>query len=84
MTINYFFEGRSLDIDNVPKPVLDALKGLVYVDDTQVSDLLCRKRLWGAALRIQAPTPLLLETRSRFRQFLHVTVHPALTQEVTE
>ena len=31
------------DVDNLLKPVLDALKGLAWMDDTQVAELLVRK-----------------------------------------
>jgi crossover junction endodeoxyribonuclease RusA len=33
IAITHFYGDASMDIDNIPKPVLDALKGLVYVDD---------------------------------------------------
>ena len=83
VTITYFFEGASPDIDNIPKPILDALNGLAYEDDVLVSDLLCRKRHLEGDLRIRAASPLLLETRGQLRPFLHVTVDQALAQEVT-
>ena len=82
VVITYFFEGASLDVDNIPKPILDALKGLVYSDDSQVSDLLCRKRDLNGDLRIPNPSTVLLETHRDSRQFLHITVANALTQEV--
>ena len=44
--ITYFYEDASLD----------ALKGLVYSDDSEVSDLLCRKRDLNGDLRIQNPS----------------------------
>ena len=44
VVITYFFKGEALDVDNMPKPILDALKGMVYVDDDQITDLVCRKR----------------------------------------
>ena len=84
MTITYFFEqGGSLDVDNIPKPILDALKGLVYSDDSQVTDLLCRKRDLNGDPRIQNPSPILLDTLRHSEKFLHITVVDALTQEVT-
>ena len=83
VTITYFFSGASLDVDNIPKPILDALKGLVFLDDTQVSDLLCRKRDRMEDLRIQNPSLLLLENLHKSSQFLHVNVATALSQEVT-
>ena len=83
VTITYFFDGASLDVDNIPKPILDALKGVVYSDDSEVTDLLCRKRYLNGDLRIPQPSALLLETLSRSEQFLHIIVVNALTQEVT-
>ena len=82
VSITYFFEGGSLDVDNIPKPILDALKGLVYCDDSQVTDLLCRKRDLNGDLRIQNPSSVLLETLRQSEQFLHVTVISTLNQEV--
>jgi hypothetical protein len=61
----YFFGGASLDVDNMAKPILDALKGLVYSDDSQVTDLLCRKRDLKGDLRIQNPSPVLLASFSQ-------------------
>ena len=69
VVITYFFDGASLDVDNIPKPILDALKGLVYSDDSQVSDLLCCKRDLNGDLRISNPLKVLLkptETHSSF------------------
>lgn len=81
--ITYFYEDASLDVDNIPKPILDALKGMVYSDDTEVSDLLCRKRDLNDDPRIQNPSSVLLETlRDSEQQFLHITVDNALNQEV--
>jgi crossover junction endodeoxyribonuclease RusA len=42
-----------MDIDNLPKPILDALKGLVYLDDTQITDVVCRKRNLHSDLRVE-------------------------------
>ena len=82
VTITYLYEGASLDVDNISKPILDALKGLVYSDDTQVSDLICRKRDLNGDLRIQDPSLLLLKTLEHSEQFLHIIVDSTLNQEV--
>ena len=82
VTITYFFDGASLDVDNIPKPILDALKELVYSDDSQVSDLLCRKRDLNGDLRIQNPSSVLLATLRDSQQFLHIAVTSARSQEV--
>lgn len=52
VTITYFGRGgpdedvpcEPHDVDNLAKPILDAMKKIVYADDKQVSDLLCRMR----------------------------------------
>ena len=82
VTITYFYKGTSMDVDNLPKPILDALKGLVYSDDGQVSDLLCRKRDLNGDLRIHNPSSVLLETLRNSEQFLHITVNNELSQGV--
>ncbi len=33
VTITYVYDEVPLDVDNIPKPILDALKGLVFSDD---------------------------------------------------
>ena len=82
VTITYFFEEASLDVDNIPKPILDALNGVVFSDDSQVTDLLCRKRSLKGDLRIPQPSALLLETLESSEQFVHIIVADALSQEV--
>ena len=80
--ITYYFKGESLDVDNMPKPILDALKGLVYADDDQITDLVCRKRDRDRDLEFENPSPVLLETLERSEQFLHIIVTEALSLEV--
>lgn len=80
--ITYYFTGESLDVDNMPKPILDALTGLVYEDDGQITDLVCRKRDRNRDLQFENPSPVLLETLGRFDQFLHIMITEASSLEV--
>jgi crossover junction endodeoxyribonuclease RusA len=82
LTITNFYESVSMDIDNIPKPILDALKGLVYLDDEQVTDVLCRKRDLNSSLRIENPSSVLAEGLSRRHEFLYIVVEEAPDQEV--
>ena len=82
LTITYFHEGNSLDIDNTLKPILDAMKGLVYIDDDQVTDLVCRKRNLNDDLRIVNSSSVLAEGFDRGNEFLYVVVEDAPDQEV--
>ena len=83
MTITYFFENVDIDVDNIPKPILDALVGLVYYDDSQVFDIICRKRDRNRDLQIPNASPLLQESLDRPGQFLHISVSEAQSGEVT-
>ena len=81
VTITYFFDGTGLDVDNIPKPILDALTGLVYADDGQVSDLLCRKR--GLEnVRTRNPSRMVQESIGNGEPFTHILVEEGRIDEV--
>ena len=82
VAITYFYDRDPLDVDNIPKPILDALKGLVYSDDSQVSDLLCRKRALSEEPGIENASPALLEFLGHAEPVLHIAVTEAITGEV--
>lgn len=82
LTITYFYEESGMDVDNIPKPIADALKGLVYVDDAQINDVLCRRRDLSAGLRIVNPSPTLAAGLNLGAEFLHIRVDPAPDQEM--
>ncbi|HEX8328367.1 MAG TPA: RusA family crossover junction endodeoxyribonuclease [Hymenobacter sp.] len=45
LTLVYFCGERPADIDNIIKPIQDALVGVVYVDDAYVTDVDSHRRL---------------------------------------
>lgn len=49
------------DIDNIVKPILDALKGVIFQDDIQVDDLHVRRITPGGVISFANPTALQLE-----------------------
>lgn len=51
LRMEYQGEAPRLDLDNLAKALLDALKGHVFVDDSQIARLLC-ERAPGARDRI--------------------------------
>ncbi len=81
VTVIYFSHGRPFDLDNVPKPILDAMKGLVYTDDNQVTDLVCRKRNLNDGMEIITDLASLDEAFSSGQEFLHIVVESAPQQE---
>ncbi len=80
--ITYFYEDVSIDVDNISKPILDALKGLVFADDDQVTDLLCRKRNLRGIFRAGNASIVLSERLDRENEFLYIAVQDAPNQEV--
>ena len=84
VSIANFFVGRQpADLDNMAKPILDALGTVVYEDDRQVSDLLCRKRALGDDLRILSPSQVLLARLAALGPFDHILADDALNRVVT-
>lgn len=81
--LTYFYDDGAPDVDNLPKPVLDALKGLTFVDDDQVTDLLVRKRDLSSNLRVEDATPIMAAGFDLGSPFIHVVVREAPRQEVT-
>jgi crossover junction endodeoxyribonuclease RusA len=71
-----------MNLDNLPKPIADALKGFVYLDDEQLTDVLCRKRNLNSSLRIENPSGILSEGLGRGHEFLYIVVDEAPDQEV--
>jgi len=84
IVIIHFYGGASMDVDNIPKHVLDALERLVYVDDKQLTDITCRKRDLNASLRVTNPSSVLAEGLGRGNEFLYVVVKRSLDQEVID
>jgi Holliday junction resolvase RusA-like endonuclease len=82
MTVIYFYDTVLMDVDNITKPISDALSKLVYWDDRQITDSLVRKRNLNGNLRIENPSEMLAEALSRGGEFLFIVVEEAPDQEV--
>ena len=77
VVITHFFDRVELDVDNIPKPILDALKGLIYSDDAAITDLLCRKRNLKSGFEVLNASPVLRQSLRRNVEFVHVIVDDA-------
>lgn len=74
VTIVYYFEVKKLDGDNLAKPILDALQGLVYHDDNQVTDVVVRRTNIDGRFRIRRMSQLLANAFVSGDEFIHVQV----------
>lgn len=82
LQITYFYDSVTMDVDNIVKPIQDALIGLTYIDDTQVTDVIVRKRDLSGNLKVKYMTPTLAEGFARGKEFLHIIVISNPDQEV--
>jgi hypothetical protein len=73
--ISYFYlEGGKIDLDNIAKPICDALKNLVYRDDSQIWQLYLKKlALDGNFTLRETPEPLALALQ-KGEDFIYVAV----------
>jgi Endodeoxyribonuclease RusA len=80
--IVYFYQGETtLDVDNIAKSLLDGLKGVLFRDDRQVSELVVRKSRLSAGLSLTGASLYLLDAVERMSQedsdFVYVRVDPS-------
>jgi crossover junction endodeoxyribonuclease RusA len=76
LTVTYYFDctPASVDIDNIIKPIADALVGLAYVDDSQMRRV-CSSRVDAAGLAVLPnSTPLLVSALGSPWDFVHLIV----------
>ena len=71
--ITYFYDARAGDVDNIVKPILDGLKGVVFADDSQVMDVVASKRPI-TAFRFVELSAALLGLLAAGREFVRVRV----------
>ena len=80
--IIYFYQGETtLDVDNIAKSLLDGLKGVLFRDDQQVSEILIRKSRFSVGLSLTGASLYLLDAIERMSQagsdFVYVRADPA-------
>lgn len=73
-TIVLFHSGIGPDVDNIAKPILDALKSLVLADDGQISQLLVRRTRLGILSAIQSPPPEIAAMIGQGEDFIWLTI----------
>ena len=74
IAITYYYEGDSPDVDNIIKPIQDALNGVVFIDDAQVAETKSRKRPLNGSYQIKGASGVLLQGFATGIGFLHIRV----------
>ena len=78
VTIVYFYVSTDLDLDNIIKPIVDALNEVVYIDDSQVVNISAAKRDLSGTFTLTGASPAIIEqlaaTADEPRDFVFVAV----------
>lgn len=74
IVITYYYEGSTPDIDNIIKPIQDALIDVIYLDDSQISDTRSRKKNIDSSYRIRNASLQIVQAFSNGTEFIHVKI----------
>jgi Holliday junction resolvase RusA-like endonuclease len=74
LSITYYYDGDTPDVDNIIKPIQDALIGIIYHDDSQVIETKSSKTRIDGSFTIRGASAVLLLAFSERDAFLHVRV----------
>lgn len=74
IVITYYYEGTTPDIDNIIKPIQDALIGIIYADDNQIADTRSRKKEIDGSYTIRNVSLPILQAFSNGTEFIHVKI----------
>lgn len=83
MKLTYYFdaphgkEDSVPDSDNIVKPIREALIGVVYHYDYQVTDVISRRRNLNSSFRIKGISPILAKGFTGGVEFVHVKIEVA-------
>ncbi len=81
ITFVYLYDEAALDVDNIIKPIQDALVGLAFPDDSLVTDIISRRRQLRGAFNLSRASPVLIEGFEYGDEFVYVHVGDAPPQE---
>lgn len=77
VTLVYLAADDAADVDNIIKPIQDALAGMVYADDFAVSDVDCHRRFLSSPIDMTGLPPLLQAGIAKAHESMYVRVSPA-------
>lgn len=81
LTLIYLYDEAALDVDNIIKPIQDALVGVAFPDDALVTDAISRRRNLRGTFDLTRASPVLIEGFEHGDEFVYVHVGDAPPQE---
>jgi hypothetical protein len=77
--INFYAGNKpSVDVDNMSKPILDAMQHIVYDDDRQITQAEITHVMIGAPFSIAGASKLLVSAIQAGKQFVYVRIEDAV------
>jgi crossover junction endodeoxyribonuclease RusA len=80
----YVYDEAALDVDNILKPIQDALVGVVLKDDSVVTDVEIRRRWRGTTFTINSVSPVLAAGLALGKEFVYVMLSDAPPQDIIQ
>jgi crossover junction endodeoxyribonuclease RusA len=74
LTLVYLCDDSPADIDNIIKPIQDALVGIVYADDALISDVDSHRRFLSDAIDVTNLPPLLIKGATLGEECIYIRV----------
>jgi Holliday junction resolvase RusA-like endonuclease len=81
VTLIYLYDEVALDVDNILKPIQDALVGLVFPDDSLITDVIIRRRELRGTFDLTRVSSVLVEGFEYGNEFVYVWIGDAPPQE---
>lgn len=77
----YLYDETALDADNIVKPIQDALIGIIFSDDSVVTDVEIRRRWLRTAFTVGRVSPALAAGLELGSDFVYVAIEDAPPQD---
>jgi Holliday junction resolvase RusA-like endonuclease len=81
LTLVYLYRAGPVDVDNIIKPIQDALEGIVLSNDILVTDVECHRRVVPGRFKLKRVPPLLAFALASARDCVYVRLGEALALE---
>ena len=78
----YVYDEAALDVDNILKPIQDALVGVLLGDDSIITDVEIRRRWRRTTFTLNAVSPTLAAGLALGHEFVYVALSDAPAQDV--
>ena len=76
VVVTHYYDVGGPDVDNIIKPIQDAIAGVVYLDDDQVDHTSSRRRSLNGSYKIVNADAAILQGFANGTDFVHIRIAP--------